>query len=267
MEIKAAFKRIGSEVVITRFGRDYAEPDVRIDVQRPRVGVSQSNIEQFRIRRESYVDLRVLDIDRGDQHLLLMAKVGADRDDRFKFLCGKDESHFFAAGVPLNAKSVIDAKTLLMPQPVRELAKSLPLDERFKRYNRAFKRQGEWFFVPEEFPKGEAFNSPILKNEPIRRGRSRAHYCQFLRWTGGVSVLVHRRLAPNGLTDSEWRKRHNKLETGFDDMTGWTWMRRGAMVYAKGTITAPDHHALKLDTWHRVYQNNEVMTEAMAFLD
>ncbi len=68
-----------------------------------------------------------------------------------RFLCGHDEREWFVAAVPGGASSVRQAMDALQPAPVRQALAShkVSTNKRYSRKNRAFRRQGEWFFVPE----------------------------------------------------------------------------------------------------------------------
>ena len=91
----------------------------------------------------------MLDVQPADRHLLLMVR---GRDEKSKFLCGHDERHWFVAAVPESAPvgTVRAAKEALKPAEVRSAQARLGLgsDAGNRRKNAAFRRQGEWFFVP-----------------------------------------------------------------------------------------------------------------------
>ena len=69
--------------------------------------------------------------------------------------------------------------------------------KRYARKNRAFRRQGEWFFVPE--PTFVVDEKLVLRNEPLRRGSGKPHMVEELYRTGGETVHVCGR-HPNGVT-------------------------------------------------------------------
>src|SRR5688572_4038211 len=102
---------------------------------------------QVSAEREPECGLDVLQCDRHDRHLLLMVKTPTAID---RFLCGHDEREWFVAAVPGGPSSVVQAKLALLPPEVREAADRARLNQgqRTRRHNRAFIRQGEWFFVP-----------------------------------------------------------------------------------------------------------------------
>jgi hypothetical protein len=105
----------------------------------------------------------------------------------------------------------------------------------------------------------------MLRNEPIRRGRGKAHICQQLYRVGGEQVYVNRR-HPNGLTIAEYRA----LDEQERNYGGWQRMVRDAKVYVMGAIRHPDHETIWLPDWHEVVMNTETESHAMAhvaFLD
>lgn len=70
-----------------------------------------------------------------------------------KFLCGRDEKHWFVASIAENepVSTVVGAKIALKPEEVRtrEQALGVSRKESFGRRNAAYVRQGEWFFLSE----------------------------------------------------------------------------------------------------------------------
>ncbi len=68
-----------------------------------------------------------------------------------------------------------DAKESLKPQRVRleQALRAVPASQVNRRKNRAFRRQGEWFFIEESRLQVDA--KLILRNEPIRRGGGKPH--------------------------------------------------------------------------------------------
>ena len=193
------------------------------------------------------------------RHLLLLV------NGRERLLCGHDERHWFVASVPHQVSTVVLAKESLKPAAVLQAQQQAALSfiERNRRTNRAFIRQGEWFFIPAEELKADP--RLILRKEPIRRGRSKPHIVGELYRTGGETVFVSSAY-PNGLTQREYseltlqdpRRRH----------LHWRMMTRNAVVYARGTVSHPDHKTVILRGWHQVVLNNENPTSrAVAFLD
>jgi hypothetical protein len=139
----------------------------QIDIRRDRKG------EYFDIavaEGDDKLELQVLDVQPDKQHLLLMVR--PEEGDKRKVLCGHDEMHFFAAPVPRRTIHVADAMERLKPAPVQEISKKAKKKNRNKRKNEAFRRQGEWFFIP--LPNFEPpRNAHVGHNEPLQRERGR----------------------------------------------------------------------------------------------
>jgi hypothetical protein len=240
-------------------------PDYAIDIRRDRAG------EFFELRvsellRES-LDATVLQATPRDRHLLLLVRQLDGQGTKDRFLCGHDEREWFVAAVPGNASSVLQAKLALRPHEViaAQARAGLSARQADSRNNRAFRRQGEWFFVPA--PGLQADPKLVLRNEPIRRGGGKAHMVEELFRTGGIRVHVCS-MHPNGLTDDE----HRDLIRRRPEAKRWGWriMVRDAGVYARGRIRHPDHACIMLHDWHRVLMNTESQTRSMqnmAFLD
>ena len=221
----------------------FTPPPYTIDVRRDRRG------EYFEISlrdEASDIDIIVLQSVPKERHLLLYAT------DGHRFLCGHDERHWFVAQVARPVSSVRDARQALVPPDIWERVRGLPSEEFLKRRNVAFKRQGEWFFIPTN----RTFNGAVIyRNEPIQRNaRSTPHICEELVREGGEVVYVLRR-SGRVLTEDEYRDYRNrfrrKAEKGEQRV-------RSARVYARGRIRHPDHKTLVLEDWHRVLINSEV---------
>jgi len=246
--------------------RSWIEPkDFAMDLRR------DSNGQFFELRVPTHLseslDVAVMQAEPKQRHLLLAVRqVGTDAKlDRF--LCGHDEREWFVAAVPGGASSVRQAMDALQPQDVRAALtrNHVSSRKRYARKNRAFRRQGEWFFVPE--PSFVVDEKLILRNEPLRRGAGKPHLVEELFRSGGETVHVCRR-HPNGVTPDEYRSilRRNP------DAARWGWqvMRRNPGVYARGTVRHSDHATITLPFWHRVIMNTETQSRTMArvaFLD
>lgn len=226
--------------------------------------------ERFVIRCDAgmaaEVEVEVLDARPRDRHLLLLAR---DEDGKSKYLCGHDERHWFVAAIPESAPvgTVEQAKEALKPEPVRiaQAKARVPSRARQKRKNEAFRRQGEWFFLPE--PEFRPDPRELLRNEPFRRGRGKAHRAEFAHRSGGDTVHVSRK-HPNGLTNAE----HRAFLKAIPEARNWDWrvMTRDAVLRVKGKIRHADHKTIDLRGWHRVELNTETRARAMArvaFLD
>ena len=257
--IEAKFAGMGARFKLqsTFTGSDFA-----MDIQHDRNG------EFFQFRRHERVrgsvDLTVLQTDTRDRHLLLLVRNGAGKE---RFLCGHDEREWFVAAVPGTASTVSQAKDALQPRIVRDALRSrnVPSRQRHWRKNDAFRRQGEWFFVPVRHVRvNEKF---ILRNEPIRRGAGKPHIVEELFREGGEVVYVseqHRTAVTAAGYESLIARRPEMARLP------WRVMRRNAGVFARGAVRHSDHATVHLPDWHRVVMNTENETDAMrhlAFLD
>lgn len=253
--VDKAFSRMGARVKIHELTRSTAP--IRVDVRRDRKG------EFFDVATRSVSILRVVDVVPADRHLLLVAGEG---QEKWKFLCGHDERAWFVAAVPESARGVTGvnaAREALKPPDVREVQdrKALSQKARSRRRNKAFVRQGEWFFIPQ--PDLVADEKAVFHNEPIRRGRGKPHWCQDLYRRGGTVVYV-RHDYPNGVTEKAYRRFSKERQSGARRMV------RDAEVFVRGTVRHSDHKTIRLVGWHRVLMNTEHEAAAMqhvAFLD
>lgn len=201
------------------------------------------------------------------RHLLLAVRKSGDQPQLDRFLCGHDEREWFVAAVPGGASSVRQAMDALQPQDVRValVRHHVSSRKRYSRKNRAFRRQGEWFFVPE--PSFVVDEKLILRDEPLRRGAGKPHMVEQLYRSGGETVHVCSR-HPNGVTPQEYRSilQRNPEAARW----GWQVMRRNPGVYARGMVRHSDHATITLPFWHRVLMNTETQSRTMthvAFLD
>jgi hypothetical protein len=212
--------------------------------------------------------LDIVDLRPADRHLLLMVEnVG----EKHKFLCGRDERHWFVAAIPEDVPGVGTVRTAieaLKPTEVHAAQASKRLSGRDlrSRKNAAYIRQGEWFFVPA--PDLKVDEKLILRNEPITRGNGgKPHWADYCYRVGGEQVYVCSRY-PNGLIGRAYEGliRDNPAAKRW----GWRLMVRDAQVYVRGQIRHSDHKAVGLHVWHRVFMNTETRAAAMrnvAFLD
>lgn len=262
--ITRQFHSLGARVrVIPVQGR--WDRGVRIDVGHDRRG------EFFDLWVAEDAGLRAVDVRPRLRHLLLMINppsTGPDR--RAKFLCGHDERHWFVAGVPLNrgVSNVATALEALKPPAVRfeQARRGVRAEDRLRRRNRAFVRQGEWFFIPR--PGAQVDPRAVLTGEPLVRSTGgKPHWVDRLTRIGGEMVYVSRQ-HPAGLAETEYRdliERDPKLRHA-----GWRVMRRNPTVLVTGRVRHPDHATITLDGWHEVLMNEEHRApgrEAIAFLD
>jgi hypothetical protein len=260
ISIERMFSRIGARVRISdevpRFQQ--AGIDIRID--------KQGEYFDIRVEPSDSVEYQVIDVRSDMKHLLLMAR---RENGKQKFLCGHDERHWFVCAVPGESVStVVNAMEALQPVPLRNFVKRRVrrAKDRIRRKNKAFVRQGEWFFVP--MPAIQFNQTLVLKNEPLSRGSgSKPHMCQYLIRIGGAIVWVCRKY-PRGVNELQYR-RILLTEIG---AKGWDWqqMRLEPTVYVKGRIWHPDHKTVLLNGWHQVLMNTERFAPgamAVVFLD
>jgi len=246
--------------------REWINPaDFAVDIRRDGAG------EFFELRVPTHLretlDVSVTQAEPKQRHLLLFVRKAGDKPQLDRFLCGHDEREWFVAAVPGGASSVRQAMDALQPKEVRDaLAQNhVSSRKRYARKNRAFRRQGEWFFVPE--PSFVVDPKLVLRNEPLRRGGGKPHLVEQLHRTGGETVHVCRK-HPNGVTPDEYR---SILRLQPDaNRWGWQVMRRNPVVFARGTVRHSDHATITLPFWHRVMMNTETQSRTMAkvaFLD
>ena len=268
--IAKRFELIGSRAVITsiaqlpargvRIGRTFRtiRPAITVDVARDRRG------EFFKIGLDLSVDLHVLNVDKVLRHLLLFAVDG--EGNKYRYLCGHDERHWFAAAIAGSVSTVDAALHSLKPGKVLDAQAGLSRKERNRRKNRATLRQGEWLFIPVQ--NLEMDPGLIIRNEPIRRGAGSPHLVEEVYRCGGVTVFVCRK-HPNGVDE----KTYNRLIAEDSDRRSWDWvpMKRDMEVYGRGKVTHRDHQTIKLNGWHRILANTEAeawfMADTLVFLD
>ncbi len=200
-------------------------------------------------------------------NLLLFVRKQGEKPQLDRFLCGHDEREWFVAAVPGGASSVRQAMDALQPKDVRDALtrNHVSFRKRYARKNRAFRRQGEWFFVPE--PSFAVNEKLILRNEPLRRGSGKPHLVEEIFRSGGEMVHVCDRY-PNGIPPDEYRAIIQRNPNAIR----WRWrvMQRNPGVYARGTVRHSDHATITLPFWHRVMMNTETQSRTMAnvaFLD
>src|SRR5215213_5150576 len=210
--------------------REWISPqDFAMDIQRDDRG------EFFELRVPTHLsdslEVSVPQIEPKQRHLLLQVRKSNNKAQLDRFLCGHDEREWFVAAVPGGASSVRQAMDALQPSHVRDSLARNPVSSRrrYARKNRAFRRQGEWFFVPE--PSLKADEKLILRNEPLRRGAGKPHYVEQLFRSGGETVHVCSK-RPNGITPQDYREllRVNPKAVHW----GWRVMSRNPGVYARG---------------------------------
>jgi hypothetical protein len=271
-ELSNKFGRMGARVMVEPFQpRFRSDAATRINIRSDR----QGEYFHLMVNPDRLVSLEVLDVRPEQRHLLLMARqrplpMNAAEAVKQKFLCGHDERSWFVAAVPekASASTVKTAMEALKPPAVLMAQEQAGLDgrQRLRRKNRAFVRQGEWFFIPQPTVTIDARR--VLRNEPLRRGAGKPHWAEHCFRTGGETVYVSQ-AAPNGFTDAEYRMWLDRNPT-LRGKVSWTVMRRDAEVYVRGRVRHPDHKTIVLSEWHLVQMNTETQAQAMrhvAFLD
>ena len=213
------------------------------------------------------LDVSVMQAELKARHLLLLVRKLTESPQLDRFLCGHDEREWFVAAVPGGASSVRQAMDALQPGDVRAALTRHHVSsrKRYARKNRAFRRQGEWFFVPE--PLLVVDHKLILRNEPLSRSGGKHHQVAELYRSGGETVHVCNR-HPNGVQPGEYAA-ILRNQPGAAHW-GWRVMRRNPGVYARGAISHRDHATIVLPYWHRVLMNTENQSRTMsnvAFLD
>jgi len=263
--LESSFATIGARFKMRPDTSQWSSDSYAIDIPRDRHG----KFFELRVtdRVQDVVDATVLQSDSNDRHLLLLIRRTDERARKDRFLCGHDEREWFVAAVPGTASTLRQAKDALQPRIVRAAITRHRVRERerYLRKNDAFRRQGEWFFVPE--PRLNVKESLVLRNEPIRRGLGKPHIVEQLYREGGELVYVCSE-HPNGVTEHQYRA----ILGARASASGWDWrtMRRNPRVYARGTVRHPDHATIRLPDWCQVLLNTETDAPSMprmAFLD
>jgi hypothetical protein len=211
---------------------------------------------------DSKREAEVLDIQAADRHLLLLIR---GRKLKYKFLCGHDEREWFVAAVPdsTGVGTVRAAMEALKPEEVlvAQARKRLKGRHRNRRHNRAFIRQGEWFFIPQ--PDMSVAKELVLRNERLSRGRGKPHMAEFAYRTGGETVYVNSDY-PQGISERKYKELINREPSA--RQLRWNVMQRNAIVYARGKVRHPDHKTVRLNGWHQVVPNTESQAASMQHL-
>ena len=234
--LETKFARIGARLKVSdgleRRRRNISGVPVALDIQRDPKG------EFFEVigRPGTEAEIEVLDVQSADRHLLLMVREGSEKH---KFLCGHDERHWFVAAVPESAPvgTVRAAKEALKPAEVQnaQAQKGLRAEARNRRKNAAYRRQGEWFFIP--VPNFSVDEKLVLRHEPLRRGNGgKPHWAESCYRTGGETVYVCPRY-PNGVTEERYRA----ILGGNPKASRWGWqtMRRNPGSTSGGPSGTP----------------------------
>jgi len=261
--VKKQFSKMGARVKIVSVPvttvRGRSAPLVA-DVKNDRQG------EYFELRVSPAVKaVDVLNLDAPGRHLVLGSREDGTRGEvKRSLLMGHDERHWFVAETRGN--TVWEAKESLKPAQVAQEQKAKGVRQKnwHKRHNKAYKRQGEWFFVPE--PDFEPNPKLIMKHEPLQRNfRSKPHTVEELYRAIGRIVMVCSKY-PNGISMKKYNEMRRECHP---DIKAFMWVDRtiATTVYVRGKVSHADHKTLKLDCWHRVVMNSESTSNAVAFLD
>jgi len=255
----------------------------RVKVSAPRQGSLLLDVkndkegEFFDLQVKKGIELLILDSQKKDRHLLLMAR--DPENPKAKFLCGHDERHWFTCAIPehISVTNVFQAKQALKPKELqdiesREGLKTKYLHKRHRKLKSGKKihRQGEFMFIPQlNFQLKENFETVIHKNEPMRGGGSNMHYAQFLYRCGGESVMVNSQFARNGISQQQYETLIKSNTAA--KAASWQSMVQNPDVYVKGKISHIQHETVELgDVWHKVVLNTESQAKArrhVKFLD
>ena len=264
--IDSKFAIMGARFKVSIAPAQRGSNDYAVDIKQDRRG----QFFELRVPEQlrNSLDVNVLQADKNDRHLLLFIRPAEGKAARF--LCGHDEREWFVAAVPGGASSVAQAKEALKPRAIRLRQDRLKVPTRLRnlRKNPAFRRQGEWFFVPASAWSRDPINEKfVLRNEPLRRGAGKAHIVEQLFRVAGELVYVCPK-HPNGVSESYYRDLLQRKPSAAQ--WGWQALRRNPRVYARGRIRHPDHATITLPEWHRVVMNTETETDTMrnvAFID
>lgn len=264
--LESKFAMMGARFKVSVAPAQQDSNDYAVDIKQDGCGQFFELRVPERLRRS--LDVNVLQTDKRDRHLLLFVREPEGKAARF--LCGHDEREWFVAAVPGGASSVVQAKEALKPLALRAYQNLLKVPTRLRnhRKNAAFRRQGEWFFVPASVWGRDRINEKfILHNEPLRRGAGKPHIVEQLYRVGGEVVYTCSR-HPQPLNETQYRRFVQRQPNA----ATWAWqvLRRNPRVYVRGRIRHPDHATIMLPDWHCVVLNTETETETMrnvAFID
>jgi hypothetical protein len=265
--LQEKFARMGARLQIGHIARQIGGREnlpLTLDVRQDGKG----EFFDIQLRLDKDVEVDVLDLRRRERHLLLRA---TENGERHLYLCGHDERHWFVAAIPERVAGVSNVATAMEALKPREVLaaqarQGVKGKDRRRRKNAAYRRQGEWFFLP--VPQLKVDKKFLLCHEPLSRGNgSKPHWAEFCYRIGGQTVHVCDQ-HPAGLTEGEY----TRLIASKPKAKAWNWrlMRRNAEVYVKGCIRHDDHATIRLDVWHRVVMNTEGQARAMrhvVFLD
>lgn len=218
----------------------------------------------LQVNRKKVRRLITLDVRAKQRHLLMFCserfrdKNGKWLERDHRVLCGHDEREWFCAEIPEQKRvtTVFQAMDALMPNIVRNslVRRKVKSGDRLKRKNAGYKRQGEWFFIPDPnfTPRDDVYH----RNEPLMRGVGKPHMAELLVRHGGKVGYGNGRQNGPFISDAEYRSRMLADPSG-TKFIGWVRMVQDPIVHVKGWIRHPDHKTVVLQGWHRVEPNTE----------
>lgn len=267
--VEKYFEKIGARITI-RKGTSPRGGVLRMNVATDRKG------EHFTLTihpdiEDSEITITLLDYDdKLSQMLLLirfpelvrkrgsMTSVKTKFFDTQRLLVGKDEMHWFVAGVT-QSTNIRQAFENLRPQAVRVAIKRNGVKSKDwrKRKTKGFIRQGEWFFVPVHFVEDE--KTIIHKNEPIfRPGGGKPHYVEELIRFNGDVVYVR---GNDVISEDQYKNVKDS------DKIFYHQQMRVARALGRGKVKHSDHHTIELKGWHEIHISAEVGVSTNAFID
>jgi len=251
------FERLGARLKVEPAAiKDRVSINIRAD--------HKGEFFNIRVKHGEQLRLDAIDVQPRQRHLLLLAAPQAGRVDssaKQKFLCGHDERAWFVAAVPESrgASNVRTAMEALKPGSViaSQNAHRVRFEDRNRRRNAGFVRQGEWFFVPARLVSVNPAH--VLRNEPLQRTGGKPHWAEFACRSGGELVYFS---PSRNVALREWQYKQRSRK-GPDD---WRMVRRNGQMMVSGRISHPDHKTITLRGWHWVVMNTEHESEAMRFV-
>lgn len=261
-KIESAFKKAGLPINVlterpegTQVGARLIDVDsdavFQMGVQSRPTGRTKKPVEWFQMylgAKEN--DVRVLDVDKKKQQVLLFVKEPAHKfeqtttqldrrghrraqtrsqttdDSVRKYLMGMDERHLFISQIRESTRvvnKVAEAHTDLRPMELNRAQRAGKV-----------RRQGEYFFIEVDFDPSKQIwggdRTLRLRDEPIGRGTSLG-----MRSVGTPHVA------------------ENLVVLGPGKM------------YVKGKIRHAEHSTINLLTWHQVFMNNELVQAGRMF--
>ncbi len=211
--------------------------------------------------KKPIIELQVLQTRKDINHLLLMVKdneIGTQE----KFLCGFDERHWFLVGVDDNVRNVDHAMLSLKPAlvDIQQKIKKIKRKNINKRHNKAFIRQGEWFFISSRISINTQ-NYIMYKNHSLGNGHVCDEVCETV-----IETYFHSKHAPKGLLKGNY-KRFLEKHPHIHPNKGWWTSIMYFDRYARGHVRHKDHKTIYLNGWHIVLKNRQKNTPGNDFLD